>query len=83
MVRAISTVSPTIARIITITIITRCPWMIASYTGTDYARAYDVEGEVVSMRIFNNIGTVTRSSTGRKHGLSIGDTNKRHHFRLQ
>src|ERR1044072_2936359 len=46
-----------------------------SYTGTDYTRAYYVEGEVAGIRIFNNIGTVTRSGTGRKHGIYIGNTN--------
>lgn len=47
----------------------------ATNTGTDYTRAYDVQGDVAGIRIFNNIGTVTRGGTGAKYGLYISSAN--------
>lgn len=47
----------------------------ASYTGTDYTRAYYIQGDVAGIRVFNNIGTVMRTGTGPKHGIYIGSAN--------
>jgi gliding motility-associated-like protein len=43
-------------------------------TNADYSRAYYVYGDVAGVRIFNNIGTVTRGGTGVKTALYIGTT---------